>query len=424
MMKRRKTTGRESSRLSRFQTSGANVSLSPSRSMLQPRLGYFMILVLIGAGLFTTRSIDILSENVGEIHEGSTISQDKGLNKYNILCTTTERQILWGSYQIRCRDLKTWADRCAKDVQIYLYSHEETKYFSNNITFDATVSIKTPFYRPGTKFGKLYLDVVDNYDVTERKVHPTIDVIVQNIYHANDIFPNRNHHVVEHWYNSYPQDMMSEKPVFEIPSINEVDTLNMATVWTNKQEPCPTLHPTPNVNYQCIDEIYTIATWYDKYFDLSIPGRRESIEKTLKDPLTGPGGLYYELFWMYDVLVIPAKMAFKPKLRYGNVQRAVSQMRSGVPVLLEIYGEVLEEFMDMYNYTCAFVRSSSTTNLTLGKGRRYWTFEEAAQAMKSKTLREQCQKEGSRIVQDYSPRAIAQKQLRALGYQGTFNCNG
>ena len=296
--------------------------------------------------------------------------------------------------------------------------------YSNETTYDATVSIKAPFYQPGTKFGKLYLDVVDDYKIKERKVDPTVDVIVQNKLHANDIFPNRKHHVVEHWYNSYPQDMMSEQPVFEIPNINTADTLNIATVWTNKKEPCPTLHPMPNVTYKCIDEIYTIARWYKRYFDLSMPGRRESIEEILRDPLTGPGRLYYELFWMYDVLVVPVKMAFRPKLRYGNVQRAVSQMRSGVPVLLEIYGEVLEEFMNMYNYTCAFVRSSrSTTDLPHhGKGRQYWTFEEAARAMKSKTLREQCQKEGLRIAQDYSPQAIAQKQLRALGYKGNFNC--
>ena len=346
---------------------------------------------------------------------------------YKILCITKMHMLFAGSYQARCRDLKEVTDRCAKDVKIYLSSHEkiekETQMFvndySNETTYDATVSIKAPFYKPGTKFGKLYLDVVDNYSIKERMVDPTVDVIVQNQLHANDIFPNRKHHVVEHWYNSYPQDMTSEQPVFEIPKINAVDTLNMATVWTNKKEPCPTLHPMPNVTYQCIDEIHTIGKWYKRYFDLSMPGRRESIEEILRDPLTGPGRLYYELFWMYDVLVVPVKMAFRPKLRYGPLQRAHSQMRSGVPVLLEIYGEVMEEFMGMYNYTCAFVRSSSSTT---GKGRQYWTFEEAARAMKSKTLREQCQKEGLRIAQDYSPQVIAQKHLRVLGYKGNFNC--
>merc|ERR1711884_47759 len=80
----------------------------------------------------------------------------------------------------------------------------------------------------------------------------------------------------------------------------------------------------------------------------------ETIATTFQNPQLGSGRIYYELFWMYDILVIPAKHAFKPKLRYGNVQRAVSQMRSGVPVLLEIYGEVFEEFRDMYDYTCVY----------------------------------------------------------------------
>eukprot|EP00980_Cylindrotheca_fusiformis_P022395 scaffold9272_cov59-Cylindrotheca_fusiformis.AAC.2 len=53
----------------------------------------------------------------------------------------------------------------------------------------------------------------------------------------------------------------------------------------------------------------------------------------------------------------------------------------------------------------------------------YWTFEEATEAMKSVDLRKQCQTEGLQIVRDYSPNEIAKKQLRALGYQGTFQCD-
>jgi hypothetical protein len=213
---------------------------------------------------------------------------------------------------------------------------------------------------------------------------------------------------------------MSDKPIFDIPTIKPVSSLKMATVWTNTKQPCPELNFVSDVTYQCIDEIYNIEDWYHKYFDLSVPGQHEKIDKILNNPLQGPGRLYYELFWMYDVLVIPVKTAFKLKLRYGNVQRAVSQFRSGTPVLLEIYGEVLEDFMQTYNYTCAFVlKSASLLNDTK---RPYWTFEEAAEAMKSLQLRRKCQEEGFRITKDFSPSEISKKQLRTVGYDGDFNC--
>ena len=154
--------------------------------------------------------------------------------------------------------------------------------------------------------------------------------------------------------------------------------------------------------------------------------------------------MYYELFWKHDVLVIPVKReSALPKLRYGNVQRAVSQMRSGIPVLLEIGGEVLEEFMERYNYTCAFVNSTANrlmydtmmpksndttwSNVKFRKSRHYdnrkhWSFDEAVTAMKNPKLRHQCQQEGMKIAKDFTPSRIAQKHLRALGFRGKFQC--
>jgi hypothetical protein len=361
--------------------------------------------------------------------------------KYKILCTTDNHRIKWGSYLIRCRDLKQWSERCAKDVQIYMLSHEQVQHRRDKKTeeaerklglkvFDATVSIKQPL-APDQRFGRMFLDVVDNYEITTANVSAGVEVIVQNDYHAHDKFADRKYYVVEHWYNSFPLDMLSDSdvPAFDLPAIEHVTTLKMATVWTNKLQPCPTLSPEPSdVTYYCIDEVYTIETWYQNYFfDYRFGGdgtdsvEMERLEKLLADPDQGPGRLYYELFWKYDVLVIPVKTATMPKLRYGNVQRAVSQMRSGVPVLLEIYGEVLEDFMDTYNYTCAYIMNNTT--LVSSTKRQYWTFEEATEAMKSAELRRKCQEEGLRIVRDYSPSAIAKKQLRALGYEGEFNCS-
>ena len=391
----------------------------------------------------------------------------------------------------------------------------------NKYAYDATVSIKNALRMPVNNskisFGKLFVDVVDNYKLKADNITLDADVIVQNQYHANDIFPNHNYHVVEHWYNSFPLDMMSEgdaKPTaFKIPRIRNISyvksnkarssnskgiinfaqrqhvraerestessfsilnslasvftttkkqnqklepvrprdmsKLLMGTIWTNQDYPCPSLansttsnnnyvlNELRDISYDCIDRNYLISTWYDD-LPFITPNDKLVAKSILENStLLGPGRLYYELFWKFDVLVIPVKRQSQlPKLRYGNVQRAVSQMRSGVPVLLELGGEVLEEFMDRYNYTCVFVTNQTETSSTYNAtetppslsipkskaGRKYWTFDEASIAMKDPNLRRQCQQEGLAIVKDYSPSRIAQKHLRALGYQDEFVC--
>ena len=525
-------------------------------------------------------------------------------DKYNILCTATHKVTTWGSYIIRCKDLKVWADRCAPKVNIDLISREtllgminppkpkseskrrkkwrilptwrsfyrtmslslrgrnrrssssnsvaiapatdqnininamqtipSTRRNKNNnkYIYDATVSIKNAISVPvnNTKisFGKLYVDVVDNYKLVADNITLDVDVIVQNSYHANDIFPHHKYHVVEHWYNSFPLDMMSNEEIptsFTLPEIRnisygksssrdytlnvaaipqeqpqqekptpsimnsiyslfsksssstaedstttteplyqplDINKLRMGTIWTNQKYPCPSLSNATTTNnkyilselddisYDCIDRNYTIATWYNDLPFISPEDKIVAKEILEGDNSTmlGPGRLYYELFWKFDVLVIPVKRQSQlPKLRYGNVQRAVSQMRSGVPVLLELGGEVLDEFMERYNYTCVFVTPNTTTTTepsadnatvttsrslstsssasattTNTNNRRYWTFDEASIAMKDPTLRKQCQLEGLAIVKDYSPSRIAQKHLRALGYTNEFVC--
>eukprot|EP00980_Cylindrotheca_fusiformis_P016223 scaffold4823_cov57-Cylindrotheca_fusiformis.AAC.1 len=365
-----------------------------------------------------------------DVNDGTSTSNSKNNNnnQYKILCTTDNVRMQWGSYIIRCQDLKTWSKRCAKDVQIITLSHEQIhgmlKNKKNNKRnpplellnhINATVSIKKPFHPPPTTsktfrrknmFGRMFLDVVDNYDITTHNITTTnnkdddLEIIVQNDYHGQDMFYDRKYHVVEHWYNSFPLDMLSSNDdddssngiptTFDLPQIrpisddNDNSYLEMATIWTNQLQPCPSFLQQPlRVHYHCIDETYKIETWYQKYFynnnhnhnnnntleeqeerNKKQQQEQERLEQILADPNQGPGRLYYELFWNYDVLVIPVKTAFMPKLRYGNVQRAVSQMRSGVPVLLEIYGEVLEDFMDKYNYTCAYVMKNNNHNQT------------------------------------------------------------
>merc|ERR1711862_58388 len=142
-----------------------------------------------------------------------------------------------------------------------------------------------------------------------------------------------------------------------------------------------------------------------------------NIQAIMDDPMLGRGRLYYEVFWMYDVLVVPVKTHDRAKVKYGTVQRMTSQTRSGVPVLIEINGYVTENFMEKYNYSCAFSETE-----TMHDTRRYWTFREAVEAMKSEDLRKKCQEEASKISSEFSTQKMAQKLARTLVYGGEFQC--
>eukprot|EP00539_Tryblionella_compressa_P009493 CAMPEP_0178791338 /NCGR_PEP_ID=MMETSP0745-20121128/7934_1 /TAXON_ID=913974 /ORGANISM="Nitzschia punctata, Strain CCMP561" /LENGTH=220 /DNA_ID=CAMNT_0020449447 /DNA_START=1 /DNA_END=663 /DNA_ORIENTATION=+ len=211
-----------------------------------------------------------------------------------------------------------------------------------------------------------------------------------------------------------------------IPEVEDKPVLRLATVWNTKRghDPyeggCPQ-HNSQNVSYYCLDKEFDISKWYLNY--MKGKDAKCDMQRTLADPELGPGMLYYNIFRKYDALVVLAKNDTM-KLNYGNVQRAVSQMRSGVPVLVEIRGTVLQDFVQRYNYTCAFQRypSDAVQKTGLVETRKLWTFDEAVENLKSASVRKQCQREGLEIVKDYSPSQIGQKFLKTVGYKGKFLC--
>jgi hypothetical protein len=236
-------------------------------------------------------------------------------------------------------------------------------------------------------------------------------------------FRRHKHSVVEHWYNSFPADMDLGDAEPELVPIISNDTskkLNLGTIWfvLNSQEgQCPNATGIRGVSYDCLIKSFHIEDWYASM--VNTPGAAQEVEAIMAEPTLGRGKLYYNLFHRYDVLVALAKNNQK-KLRYGNVQRIVSQFRSGVPVLMEVRGEVLNHFMDKFHYNCAFERDYP------GKVGNYsssiWTFEEAVERMKDPEVRRECQRQGLEIAKEYSPNAIGKKFLKALGYTGEFQC--
>jgi hypothetical protein len=292
------------------------------------------------------------------------------------------------------------------------------------VMYDASIFVKSYPNISLPMYGKMFMDVVDEYWVADNEIPPFVELILQTKWQGEDVFSSHNYSVVEHWYNSYPADMaLTGMPEF-IPPIHDKPNLQIATVWNTRRGHDPTEGGCPkviseNVSYYCLDKEFDISKWYLKY--MKGKDAKCDMERTLANPELGPGMLYYNIFRKYDALVVLAKN-HTMKLNYGNVQRTVSQMRSGVPVLVEIRGKVLEDFIKRYNYTCAFQRYRNEVSISKNAGRNLWSFDEAVENLKIAAVRKECQRQGLEIIKDYSPSQIGQKFLKTVGYKGEFLC--
>lgn len=343
--------------------------------------------------------------------------------RMSILCTSQERHMHFGSYKLRCLDFASWARQCAPKVNITTdLSIEEAIANHTKYDFDSTIIVKSvpknslSLGVPG-ELGKVYIDIVDGYGLYDSKINRDFIVILQNSLHA-EMYPNHNHKLVKHWYNSYPEDMErgDVDPDF-LPPVKDPtpDVLRLATVWNTaenaKEGSCPSANQVEDVIYDCIEQEFDIEKWYANVSQT--PDADVEVEAVMADPKLGRGKLYYNLFQQYDIMVVLAKNNAK-KLRYGNVQRIVSQMRSGVPVLVEVRGPVLQYFVNKYDYKCAFQRVYPESDI--------WDFEEAVEQMKNPEVLRDCQRHGLDIVKDYSPASVGRKFLRAVGYEGEIEC--
>jgi len=372
---------------------------------------------------------------------------------FRILCTSDNKRISWGSYKLRCNDLKRWVDMCVPNVDITVgisieqlhnrWSNipQKTKNnhtsqvgsilspngtSENDIFYDATIFVKSMPAKEFPQFGNKFIDVVDEYKWKEEKIPSDMHLILQTRWQGQSMYPNRASSVVEHWYNSYPSDMTNTGYPKFVPSIAQKSSrrLHIATIWNTRRshDPteggCPTLN-IPGVKYDCIDKDFDITSWYLDL--LKEENDKCQMVRTMAYPQLGAGMLYYNVFRKFDALVVLAKNDTM-KLEYGNVQRAISQMRSGVPVLLEIRGRVFEDFMNLYNYSCAFRRYHHEPKIKHKHSAVLMSFNEAVEQLKNPEVRRDCQRQGLEIVNDYSPSKIGQKFLKTVGYKGDFLC--
>lgn len=378
------------------------------------------------------------------LHPSNMHQKNESTIDFRILCTTGDRRITWGSYKLRCDDLKSWAEMCAPNVHMtvgisleklheqwnrtsrirYIPSPNDTIY--TDLSYDSTIFIKAMSTRNYSQFGNKFIDMVDEYNWKEEMIPPEMHLLLQTRWQGQSIYPNRTSSVVEHWYNSYPSDMTKAGYPKDVPSVAQKSwrRLNIATIWNTKRSHditeggCPKTK-IPGVKYHCIDKDFDITSWYLEF--MKSKNDKCQMMRTMADPQLGIGMLYYNVFRKFDALVVLAKND-SMKLQYGNVQRAISQMRSGVPVLLEVRGRVFEDFMNLYNYSCAFRRYHDEPIVTLEQSVPLMTFDEAVEQLKNPEVRRDCQRQGLEIVKDYSPSKIGQKFLKAVGYSGDFLC--
>jgi len=366
---------------------------------------------------------------------------------FRILCTSDKKRMAWGSYKLRCIDLKRWVDVCVPNVDITVgvsieqlherWSNEKNtsqvgsilspnRTSDNDIFYNATIFVKSMSRKDFPQFGSKFIDVVDEYNWKEEKIPPEMHLILQTRWQGQSMYPNHASSVVEHWYNSYPSDMVKGGHPEYIPSIEQKSSsrLHIATIWNTRRSHDPTEGGCPTLNiqgakYDCIDKDFDITSWYLDV--LRKDNDKCQMVRTMAYPQLGTGMLYYNVFRKFDALVVLAKNDTM-KLDYGNVQRAISQMRSGVPVLLEIRGRVLEDFMNVYNYSCAFRRYHDEPTIKHEHPTELMSFDKAVEQLKDLDVRRECQRQGLEIVNDYSPSKIGQKFLKTVGYQGDFLC--
>jgi hypothetical protein len=203
---------------------------------------------------------------------------------FRIMCTSINKRIAWGSYKLRCNDLKRWVDVCVPNVDITVgvsieQLHERwsnknnstsqvgsilspNRTSDNDIFYNATIFVKSMSRKDFPQFGSKFIDIVDEYNWKEEKIPPEMHLILQTRWQGQSMYPNHTSSVVEHWYNSYPSDMVNGGYLEYIPSTEQKSSrrLHIATIWNTRRshDPteggCPTLN-IPGAKYDCIDKV-------------------------------------------------------------------------------------------------------------------------------------------------------------------------
>jgi hypothetical protein len=220
------------------------------------------------------------------VHRSNMHKKNESID-FRILCTSVDRRIAWGSYKLRCNDLKRWVDVCVPNVDITVgisieQLHERwsnqrnttknnsssqvgsmrTGISDNDVFYDATIFIKSMSRKDFPQFGNKFIDIVDEYNWKEEKIPLDMHLILQTSWQGQSMYPNHSSSVVEHWYNSYPSDMVNGGSPEFIPPIDQKSSrrLRIATIWNTRRSHDPTEGGCPTlkirgVKYDCLDKV-------------------------------------------------------------------------------------------------------------------------------------------------------------------------
>ncbi|KAL7473121.1 hypothetical protein ACHAXS_013516 [Conticribra weissflogii] len=333
--------------------------------------------------------------------EEKNVSKTSSEEKYKILCSAQAHTMTWGSYLARCNTFKRWVDQCAPSVELTLGKLPGKD--DDSVQYNATMYVKSipPVQE---NLGKVFIDVVDSFGIQSSNVPQDYEVITQNDFQS-DLFPEHKTHIIEHWYNCDPSDTYTHE-------IEDVTPLKVGAVCLSCPRP-DIPDDLPDVNFTMIDEHVEgnhISKWFLKFM-ASEGWTQEKMKQVLADSEFGTGMLYYHVFRTFDVMIVTPKES-PEKLRYGSIQRIVSVMKSGVPVLVEVQGPAFEKFVDGYDYSCVYSK----------EGDKYPSLKEALGNLTDVAARKKCQDEGLRIAEDFDPDVVVKLLLNTLGYDGEFEC--
>jgi len=369
-----------------------NITMRPNSALQM--LGALLVIIMFSL-LKINRDLAVLSNSRTESALTRKLQQ-VSTKSYRVLCTARPAVMTFGSYQIRCRDFKMYTEQWYPRITIDTVAEANATGI-----YDASIGCKTLISSENSTFGRLYIDIIDEIRYqSESKLPASLSVVVQNRYQA-ELYPNRKTFIVPHWFNSFPADSEAE-PFLPPPQIRDLlpdEPLQVATIWSKTRAEidfCDRINTTFPVNYTCMSRKYGIASWYSQ---VDPAANLSFINDTLRNPQLGTGYLYQHLFRQYDALIAYPKRNFK--LVANSMQRVVSQMRSGVPVLVQCFGAAHEDFCESTGYTCTF-RGKEDLSVLLDR-------------LRDVSLRRQCQSEGLAIASDYSPQKIVPIFLQALG---------
>eukprot|EP00522_Entomoneis_paludosa_P006312 CAMPEP_0172448396 /NCGR_PEP_ID=MMETSP1065-20121228/7421_1 /TAXON_ID=265537 /ORGANISM="Amphiprora paludosa, Strain CCMP125" /LENGTH=359 /DNA_ID=CAMNT_0013199875 /DNA_START=120 /DNA_END=1199 /DNA_ORIENTATION=+ len=336
----------------------------------------------------------------------------------------------WGSYTIRCRHFKSYAERFfGPQVQV-----DTNPYTTAKGHYNATILTKVlqPNDQPNEpsmqnlvehskntlSFGQIFIDLIDFYPNPE-DIPDKYHLIVQNELHAQHFknsdgqrWKSSNVHIVPHWFNAFPGDAKADTPALPpLVLANSTTTgapLQLAMVWSargpGKQHANETiLLPEEGYEFHHINLAMGIATYLQESTGSSFVnnhlGQKESIQAIAQDPSRQDPYLFMLLFRQFDVLLVLGKTD-GPKLYFNSAHRAVSQMRSGVPIVLECTPSQQHLCLE---YPCHFDTGNSTQ------------LKAVLERMKNVSVRQDCVDKGIEITKKYTPKRVIDDYLTIIG---------